>query len=78
MSRDMSTPRTGTSRAEMRRTHYVDRTVQGRLIAGLVVLEIFLFSAALSVVYLLMVNAVEAGLYRVHQSARLHSGHRTG
>jgi hypothetical protein len=52
-----------------RRRHFIDRNVQGRLIAGLILIEVLLFAAAMWFVYLQMQTAIDQELYRVHQLA---------
>jgi HAMP domain-containing protein len=53
----------------VRRRHFVDRDVQGRLIAGLILIEVLLFAAAMWIVYQEMQTAIDQELYRVHQIA---------
>lgn len=50
-----------------RRRHFVDRNVQGRLIAALILIEMVLFAAAMWFVYQEMQAAIDQELYRVHQ-----------
>ncbi len=56
------------SRPHRRRRHYIDARLQGRLLVWLVVGELLLFAAALFGVGWGMDAAVEASLYRVHQT----------
>ncbi len=56
------------SRPHRRHRHYVDSRLQGRLLAWLVAGETLLFAAALIGVWWGMDAAVEASLYRVHQT----------
>jgi hypothetical protein len=51
----------------VRRRHFVDRSVQGSLIAGLILIEVVLFAAAMWFVYQEMQSAIDQQLYRVHQ-----------
>lgn len=57
------------SRPHRRRRHYIDARLQGRLLVWLVAGELLLFAAALIAVGWGMDAAVEASLYRVHQSS---------
>lgn len=57
------------SRPHRRHRHYIDARLQGRLLAWLVAGELLLFAAALIAVGWGMDAAVEASLYRVHQSS---------
>lgn len=54
------------SGAEQRRRHYVDGRLQGRLVAGLVIFEVLLFSAAMYVLYQDLTDVVEQNMYRAH------------
>jgi hypothetical protein len=53
----------------VRRRHFIDRNIQGRLIAGLVLIEVVLFAAAMWFIYYKMQFAIDQELYRVHQLA---------
>ena len=53
----------------VRRRHFVDRNVQGRLIVALILIEIVLFAVAMWFVYQEMQAAIDQELYRVHQVA---------
>lgn len=52
----------------VRRRHYVDRNVQGRLIAGLILVEVLLFAVAMWFVYMELQTTIDQELYRVHQA----------
>ena len=51
----------------VRRRRFVDRHLQGRLITGLILIEMLLFAAAMWFVYQEMQSAIDQALYRVHQ-----------
>jgi len=51
---------------EQRHRHYVDRLVQGRLVAGLVIFEVLLFSVAMVVLNQDLSSVVEQSMYRAH------------
>jgi hypothetical protein len=57
------------SHHHVRRRHYVDRNIQGRLIVALILIEMLLFAAAMWFVYQQMQAAIDQELYRVHQVA---------
>ena len=50
-----------------RRRHFVDPRMQGRLLWGLIGLELLLFTIAMFVIYFDMQRILEESLYRVHQ-----------
>ncbi|HEB85963.1 MAG TPA: hypothetical protein ENI68_02965 [Gammaproteobacteria bacterium] len=49
-----------------RRRHFIDASIQGRLLAALVMLELILFSGAMVWLYLDLNAIIEGNLYRVH------------
>ncbi|NOZ36935.1 MAG: hypothetical protein GXP11_02495 [Gammaproteobacteria bacterium] len=49
-----------------RHRHFIDATIQGRLLAALIVLELILFSGAMIWLYLDLSTIIEGNLYRVH------------
>lgn len=53
-----------------RRIIYVDASVQKWLLVALVMLEILLISGALWLLYVQMINTIEANLYRAHAVAK--------
>ena len=53
-----------------RRIIYVDASVQKWLLVALVLLEIILISGALWLLYVQMINTIEANLYRAHAVAK--------
>lgn len=53
-----------------RRIVYVDHSVQKWLLIALVMLEIILIAGALWLLYLQLISAVEANLYRAHATVR--------
>ena len=53
----------------VRRRHFIDRNIQGRLIAGLVLIEVVLFALGMWFIYYKMQVAIDQELYRVHQLA---------
>ena len=62
----MSDNSTDSSSYYVRRRHFVDRNVQGRLITGLILIEVVLFAVAMWFVYHEMQAAIDQELYRVH------------
>ena len=50
-----------------RRKKYIDSNIQGRLIAGLLLLEVLLFTVAMWFVYQELQMAIDNSLYRVHK-----------
>lgn len=50
-----------------RRKHFIDKQVQGRLLWGLVIIELLLFTCGMLVVYLDMQGTLEENMFRVHQ-----------
>lgn len=63
----MSSGTMKTSNFQPRRKKFVDTNIQGRLIAGLLLLEIIVFAAAMGFVYQQLQTAIDINLYRVHQ-----------
>jgi len=62
----MTTETANKTRESGRRRHYLDRSLQGWLLIGLILLEVALFSIALLILYQDLNMAVEARLYRAH------------
>lgn len=53
--------------AAVRRRHYIDRSVQGRLLVALVLMEFAVFGAAMLLAYVEMNGVIEANLYKIHR-----------
>ncbi len=49
-----------------RRRHFIDATIQGRLLAALIGLELILFSGAMIWLYIDLSKIIDENLYRVH------------
>lgn len=52
-----------------RHRHFIDKQVQGKLLWGLVIIELLLFAIGMLVVYLDMQGTLEENMYRIHQVA---------
>jgi len=63
----MNTKTKNTFGHQARRKKYIDSNIQGRLIFGLLLLEIALFSFAMWFVYQELQMAIDNSLYRVHK-----------
>ena len=63
----MSEQTLSASQYHKRRRHYVDRNVQGRLIAALILTEVVLFAVAMWFVYQELQSTIDNELYRVHR-----------
>ncbi|MDH5181099.1 MAG: hypothetical protein OEZ39_10705 [Gammaproteobacteria bacterium] len=50
-----------------RRRRFIDKQVQGKLLWGLITIELLLFASGMLVVYLDMQGTLEENMYRVHQ-----------
>ncbi|VAX13604.1 hypothetical protein MNBD_GAMMA24-1630 [hydrothermal vent metagenome] len=62
----MNTNNKSQNPAHRRHQHFIDATIQGRLLAALIVLELVLFSGAMIWLYLDLSAIIDAHLYRVH------------
>ncbi len=58
--------KTEISMASRRHRHFIDATIQGRLLAALIGLEVILFGSAMIWLYLDLSEIIDGNLYRVH------------
>ncbi len=62
----MNTKSESSNPGHRRRRHFIDATIQGRLLAALVGLELILFAGAMVWLYLDLSKIIEGHLYRIH------------
>ncbi|HEB56719.1 MAG TPA: hypothetical protein ENI98_10560 [Gammaproteobacteria bacterium] len=62
----MNTNNESSNPMHRRRRHFIDATIQGRLLAALVGLELILFTGAMVWLYLDLSKIIEGHLYRIH------------